>query len=368
MQEVGRSQQGIVGERLRLARAFRGLTQTELARLIAWNPARISLAEKGKITPKPILVEAIAEVTGFDYSFFGMALSEWLTEEECSFRRRRSVGKKEINSVLARGTLVVQLIRYLRGRLDLPEYSIPDFPASGPEAAEKAAEKCRRFWNLDPAAPISRIGRVLENAGVPWVTVDARTKAIDAFTYLGDVSLVFANAAKRSASRTVFDLAHELGHLVMHSGGSTLDPDRDREADRFAAAFLLPREGFFREFPATDKIDWDRVHLMKRRWRTSIAAIIRRAFDLGLIGAATYRRAFKYIYFQGWHRGELWEPESEKPETLELALSAADAELGESPAGIAASLGMQLETLEEVVGLDLGASTSGPRTLDIRPV
>ena len=38
---------------------------------------------------------------------------------------------------------------------------------------------------------------------------------------------------------------------------------------------------------------------MKKRWRVSAAAIVRRAFDLKMIDAADYQRAYKFMSAQG---------------------------------------------------------------------
>jgi hypothetical protein len=46
------------------------------------------------------------------------------------------------------------------------------------------------------------------------------------------------------------DMAHELGHLVMHSGATT--DDQEKEAEHFAGCFLMPpvrSEGIISRFP-----------------------------------------------------------------------------------------------------------------------
>jgi Zn-dependent peptidase ImmA (M78 family)/DNA-binding XRE family transcriptional regulator len=355
MLRVRRTEEGFVGERLKLARTFRGLTQTELGEQVSLSVGRVSLIEQGKATPQELLVEAFAEVTGFEPGFFFVGLEEQLTEEACSFRRLRSAPKREKERMLARGTLLVLLMRYLRSRqeLTLPGYNVPAIPATSIEEAERAAVAARRWWNIDPAAPIDRVGRVIENAGVVWVIVDAGTKKVDAFSYPGEVSIIFANAAKQSTSRTVFNLAHELGHLVMHGDTDAGLPEREEQANRFASAFLLPADGFGREFPRSGFIEWEQFFALKRRWKTSVAAIIRRAYDLKLIGPAQYLRGYKYLHAKGWHRGEPAEPEAETPEVVGLALSSLRDELGEEPRAVANALAWRKETLEEVTGLQL---------------
>ncbi len=66
-------------------------------------------------------------------------------------------------------------------------------------------------------------------------------------------------------SRTRFDAAHELGHLVMHVDANPGSIDLESEANRFAAAFLLPKETFARECP--NWLDWKLLRELKTRWQ-----------------------------------------------------------------------------------------------------
>jgi Zn-dependent peptidase ImmA (M78 family) len=53
----------------------------------------------------------------------------------------------------------------------------------------------------------------------------------------------------------------------------------------------------------------------------SAAAIVRRAYDLGLIGAVEYRKAYKYMAWKNWPTtGEPEEPTIQEPELLGSAL------------------------------------------------
>jgi Zn-dependent peptidase ImmA (M78 family) len=99
-------------------------------------------------------------------------------------------------------------------------------------------------------------------------------------------------------------MSHELGHLVLHQGLETEDHQLEDEANRFASAFLLPRVAFIKEFPRRQRIDWGELLQMKARWRVSLQAIIRRAYDLGIIGAVQYRNANVYISRNGWKTSE----------------------------------------------------------------
>ena len=58
------------GNRLGIAREFRGLTQKELSEAVAASPALVSLCESGKKNPSRDLVEAFGSVLGFEPGLF----------------------------------------------------------------------------------------------------------------------------------------------------------------------------------------------------------------------------------------------------------------------------------------------------------
>src|SRR3954467_14165948 len=91
---------------------------------------------------------------------------------------------------------------------------------------------------------------------------------------------------------------------------------------RLKSTGMLPRRSFAREFGYQVRVSWDHLRQLKARWRVSIAAMVRRAYDLQLIGAAEYRRANMELKQMGWHLAEPDEPPDESPELLGAALDA----------------------------------------------
>ena len=89
-----------------------------------------------------------------------------------------------------------------------------------------------------------------------------------------------------------FDIAHELGHLVLHEGHVTGDRKTESEANRFASAFLLPRSTFVKVFPKRGtRIDWAGIRALKLEFQVSKAAILYRAKSLELLDDDQYRGA-----------------------------------------------------------------------------
>src|SRR5712664_25554 len=308
------------GKRLELAREFRGMTQQELGDEVSASPALISLCETGKKRePAPDLIEACGSVLGFEPAFFYGSLEVAFQEDECSFRYGRTTPERMKAQIRSHATLIGLVIERLRSVFAFPAINLPSLPATSAEEIQDAAEQCRKHWNLGLDAPLLQIGRVLERAGVFVIRHLVQSTKVDAFSRYGQTTVIFLNQEIQSASRWNFDIAHELGHLVMHQGIPTGSIETENAANLFASAFLMPRRAFSREFRAAS-FSWPHIFTLKKRWQTSAAAIVRHSYHLGLLSAVEYRRAFKYMSLKGWRRGEPYEPTFQEPELLENAL------------------------------------------------
>jgi len=341
-----------VGERLQLAREFNDLTQKGVGWQVAASHALVSQYETGKRKdPTHDLVEAFADVLGFRPEFFYETVNDAFREEECSFRHRRSTPERLKTQIRAHATLLGMVIERLSSHFKFPAIYVPKIPASTPEEIESAAEQSRRHWNLDLEGPILQIGRVLERAGVIIVPHVVPSTKVDAFSRNGATTVIFLNQSVRSTSRWHFDIAHECGHLVMHAGMSTGDEETETAANRYASAFLMPRNAFARDF-RTVPFSWRHIFDLKGRWRVSAAAIVKRAYDLGLLGAVGYRRAFQYMSKMGWRtNGEPQEPEFQPPELLVAALNGLGSRVDMTLQGLCEGLHFAPETFEKVTGV-----------------
>lgn len=302
-----------IPERLTLAREAQGLSQKELAARIETSPSAVSQFESAATNPSPETLARISLALGYPPRFFAEPLrSERLDLNACHFRKLRAAPKREQRQVLARGDLLLSLVRELEDYVLFPQEVVSDCMAEveSEEEIEMLAEHLRSVWGLGQG-PISDMIALLERLGVLVLELKGHSKTLDAFsTWTQSRPLIFLSSEKNSSSRRRFDCAHELGHLLMHSEADPGNRDFEAQADRFASAFLLPAETLRREYPK--QMNWGHLRALKRRWKVSLAALIRRAYDLELISEATYRRAYVRLNKAGWREHEPDEPPMER--------------------------------------------------------
>ena len=110
----------------------------------------------------------------------------------------------------------------------------------------------------------------------------------------------FLAADKSIACRSRFDAAHELGHLILHQKvkrSAIANPVGhqllEKQANRFAGAFLLPEESFATDFYSSTL---DALRIVKEKWLVSIAMILYRAQELEFIPIEQAKKTMDGIF------------------------------------------------------------------------
>ncbi len=336
------------GERLRLARDYRGSTLDALGRQIFASRQFIQQLEVGTRQPSEQNIGAISEALDFPTNFFLRPVDHKVVEDDCNFRSRRTTRQSLRRRVATYATLLQEVINYLEQYVYLPGLRLPRGKAETQKEIEELAQLCRATWGIPPDEPIDNMTRALENAGVIVSEFGGITDKIDALSVASVTSVVIRNTAKQSSSRARFDLAHECGHLVMHFPLESGSPESERAADAFASALLMPEKAFRKEFPSGG-FRWPALFALKQRWGASVAAIVHRALDLQLIGPLEYRRANVSIRRRGWHKGEPREPDEERPELLQAAFMEVERSFHSSAADVARELGLTEDVMRSLV-------------------
>lgn len=354
------------GERLRQARLYHGWRKVDVARTIGITPAAVGQYESGRTRPSPSVLAELTLHLGFPAPFFerGQEIPH-VPDAQAHFRKLRSTTKLERDRMLVRLELLSELVADIEAHVELPDVDIPVHPVTGEiddDEPEIAATGVRRAWGLGPG-PLDHVVRLLEAKGVIVVRSSVDSEVVDAFsTWTGARPIVVLGADKRDTARARFDAAHELGHFVMHHDA---EPGRhvvERQAHRFAAAFLMPAEVIARELPT--RTSWPTLFRLKQRWRVSLQALLYRARTLGVISPDAYQRAQIYLSRQGWRDNEPVElGPPEQPTLLNRALRLMRDELGVDQSALPSAARLPQAVLASLLQ-DAGACEAGrPRVV-----
>lgn len=306
------------GPRLTQARTLRGMLKGELAAAVGLSPAAIGQFESGSARPSAATLGRLAMALGVPAGFLSGDRRQFaLAEDDAHFRSLRSTSKRDRSQARAQVEILAEVVEALAQRVRLPDVALPEsVPDPSPESA---AQWLREQWGLGDG-PVASVVGLLERKGVVAARLPAATDEVDAFScWVGGRPFVILASNKGDAARSRFDAAHELGHLVLHHDAYPADPVTEREANRFAAEFLTPAHAIAKELPW--RADWRALAALKLRWRVSIAMLLLRARDLGVLSESAYRRAVVELNRRGWRRdepGSLGEPE--RPEVLGRAM------------------------------------------------
>ncbi len=178
-----------------------------------------------------------------------------------------------------------------------------------------AARAVRASWRV-PTGPIHNVVEVLEAVGIIVVARSLVTNAQDAVSTWprdgGRPPIMVVNLGL-PADRQRFTTCHELAHLLLHT---IPEDDQEKQADIFAAEFLAPAEEIAPQLAGLTTRDFPRLIQLKAQWGMSIAALIRRAYDLDEISDRQYRQFQIRLNQLGWKQLEPGAPPAETPSTL----------------------------------------------------
>lgn len=302
--QIGDVAQLFDGRRLRLARQLAGLRKNGLADRVGKTPTAIASYEKNTKRPAPSTVAELSLALGVDPSFFlpGPVELEF-TDVVAHFRSLRSTTQLARDQALAYGLATVEVSATLERHVEFPPTEILNLGVGEEEnAPEQAANRLREAWAMT-TGPLPHLVRSAENRGVLVVFSAPGSASVDAYSFEGMARpVVVLNPTKRDYYRQRFDLAHELGHLSMHTDAEPGSATIEAQADRFASEFLMPRDQIRDLLPA--KADWGQLQHLKEAWGVSLQALLYRSRALGVMSDVTYRNAMMFMSSKGWRRQE----------------------------------------------------------------
>ena len=332
------------GEMLTLARESRGLTQSDLAEAVGMKQATVSKFENGFADPSQEQIKTFAHCLGYHEDFFNLKEQIKRFGSGCTYHRARqkaqvirmrqllgiiNVRRIQISQLLASVELT-QDNQFIR--LDVDEHG-------GPVEIAKAV---RSFWKLPPG-PIQNLTRAIEDAGGIVLRCDFGTRDIDALSqFLPEGVPLFLVNATIPQDRLRYTLAHELGHITMHH---FQNEDMEKEADLFAAEFLMPERDIIADL---SDVSLPRLATLKGYWKVSMNALLRRAGDLGTISPRKRQSFWTLMGKYGYRRNEPVELPVEEPALLNEMISTYRNDLGYSATQLSVVVKEDEEKIEDV--------------------
>jgi Zn-dependent peptidase ImmA (M78 family)/transcriptional regulator with XRE-family HTH domain len=296
------------GARLTLARHLAGLRKSELAGKVSRSPSAVTAWEAGTKKPTPANIAELAIGLEVDPWFFAVRGQDIATISVAPhYRSLRSTTQILRDQALAYGQLVVDVASAIEVHAEFPAPDVPEFPVelgdmTGPV---EAARHVRREWAVGPG-PAGHLVRLLENHGVLVVFSPPGAASIDAYSFAAaDRAACVLNPIKLDYYRQRFDVAHELGHLVMHGEAEPGSKAIEDQAHRFASEFLLPADEIYDSLPTSmGRASWTTLFRLKEQWGVSVGALLFRARQLGRLSDVSYRNAMIRMSQEGWRRHE----------------------------------------------------------------
>ncbi|MFG1635410.1 helix-turn-helix domain-containing protein [Pseudonocardia alni] len=296
-------EQGFVGERVRIARELAKLSQTALSRKVGISGPAISQIEADAVRPRRETVRALGTALEVPERFFTLP---FVDTHDGFFRSLRKTAVAARRHARAVAHIAHDIALSTAGTdYEMAPSSVP-FHSLSLEVSradvEMTAARVRAEWGMPPG-PIADVVGLLEHHGVVVIRLPLSAAAVDAFSLpFSDHPVVVLGADKNDRGRSRFDAAHELGHLVMHGEQVWGIKEVEVQAHAFAAAFLMPAEEIRGELPSY--ADWALLFALKERWQVSLAALLRRSRDLGVMSPQAYLSAVKTASARGWRRTE----------------------------------------------------------------
>ncbi|WP_027865991.1 ImmA/IrrE family metallo-endopeptidase [Massilia alkalitolerans] len=302
------------------ARVRRRLTKAQMAKELSVTSRSIQNYETGTSAPDSELVAKMAKLLNFPQQFFFIEEKmPTIAEHAASFRSLSKMTDAMRNCALSAGAIAFKINEWIEERFNLPEADLPDLSDLSPE---DAAATLRRMWGLGNA-PIPNMIHLLESKGIRVFSLAEEAREVDAFcTWYDRKPFVFLNTMK-SAERSRFDAAHELGHLVRDvysmQHGEVHGAEMERQADAFASAFLMPKESVISNRPPVFTIKY--LMKLKHYWGVSLAALAYRYNALGQVTEWNYRNLCIEMAKNGYRTNE---PEPMERESSQLLTKVLD--------------------------------------------
>lgn len=302
---------------LEWARLERGLTTNQAAQKLDISGEELTALETGESQPTIGTLQKIAQK--YEISFVSLLMPAPLPQTARQKLRDFRVFDGENPKALSQETIVAieEVDEYIEALSEIrdtdtsivPDISAPHYQIS--ENPETVAEKERKRLDVENNYILDlKTDRdaflfwreLLENSGIFVYQMKLGADGSRGFAVWDErkVAAIVVDASEGTYGPKSFTLLHEYAHILLRAGGIS-DQNRNNRTERFcnkfAAAFLMPREEFSKSasiYKNRDELDVSNadkeVSALARRFKVSKQAAALRLEDLGIVRAGYYGR------------------------------------------------------------------------------
>lgn len=314
-----------VGEKLTDIRLLHGYSRNKLAKILGVSEQSIWQYENNYNGPRLEVVNRLKDLFNVKTKYF-YEVSTYKTEFDPSLLAYRS---KEINSVIKTKyeathlEFIEGLINLFEGYISYPKNNLveirdycigfigkTDGNLERKEMIRYIAEYARKELQLGNSN--EKLLFTLEKNGA-FVFEKFLGEDIDAYSTWSrnDKPIIILGTAKKSSVRRNFDLAHELGHLLLHHKRDLSELTKSQykevesEAHDFASYFLMPEKEFIEDIQQIKRLSNPNAYIdLKEKWLVSIAAMAYYARKLGFLTYEQHRYFYASLKRENYTRVE----------------------------------------------------------------
>lgn len=264
----------IAPDRLRMAMALLGCASyVEFAEACGISESTVRNWVKGRTVISPTMLAEVQRQTGVPRQFL-TKLDPVPRVGIVNFRSASRNLERERRYLIAWASILAEFRRMVLGTRQ-PKLDTTSSTHANPIVA---AVHTRRNFGIVDNQPVQDVLEFVEELGILAVYGPSSTSEIDAFSGWADGHpFVVLNPFKGSYLRQRFDVAHELGHIMMHKSSEAPTRSKEAEAHAFAGALLYPpTNANIRRLSNAIKLDDSLEGLLniQEEWKVSAHALI----------------------------------------------------------------------------------------------
>lgn len=290
------------GEKLLELRLLNEYSRAELGELIGLTEQTIWQFETNTLSEVLPSIDSfrfqLAQLFKVDWSYFaGGEIPKVVNTAQIAFRNADIASKKSMKFQEVYVNTANYFIEYLESFLLSPEWLVYELEKEIKEKKKHSELSIEEIANIAK----KRLGVLSDNSDILYkielsgiyVLERSITGGADAYSLWTKKNVPYIVLGKgKSAARRNFDLAHELGHLLLHKEVAFDELNqyeyqkKEQEANQFASSFLLPKEIFvkkFKEMVGKRISHPDSYIQLKEQFNVSIQALEMRAWKLGYL-------------------------------------------------------------------------------------